>query len=114
MNPIGAFYLSLLHRIQEVKHPDDALAPNDPARFLSPKPRGIFDAVKLRSLDTAFSGGPSEVVQVYVKKDGTLKNHNSDAAGSEDFQAVLKHVRHRLGELTDRILAGDIGIALIG
>jgi ATP-dependent helicase/nuclease subunit B len=111
LEPLGAFCLSLLRRMTDVRHPDEAPDADDPSRLLAIKPRGIFDVRGLGTLDREFAGGASEVVNVFVKKDGLLGRRNaSDAAESGEFEALLSHVSNRLGELADRILSGDIDI----
>jgi ATP-dependent helicase/nuclease subunit B len=53
--------------------------------------------------------GPSEVVQAYIKTDGSLGNRGTtDVAAAEEFLALIEHVRLRVGELGDLILDGQI------
>jgi hypothetical protein len=62
--------------------------------------------------DDCVNGGSSEVVQFYVKKDGTFGNlDRTDVAEREAFFALLEHVRRRVGELADQIIAGRVDIA---
>ncbi len=112
LDPIGAFYLRLIRRIEDVKHPDEALPLDDPARRLATPPRGIFDTRAVPVLDSEFTVGSSQVVKLFVKKDGQLGNrHQTDAAETDEIEALLQHVRERLGQLADEILAGHIDIA---
>jgi ATP-dependent helicase/nuclease subunit B len=51
-------------------------------------------------------------VQLYVKKDGTFGNiDRTDVADRQAFAALLEHVRRRVGELADQIIAGRVDIA---
>ncbi|HEV2293269.1 MAG TPA: PD-(D/E)XK nuclease family protein [Tepidisphaeraceae bacterium] len=113
LTPSAAFYVKLLRSLDEVKHPDLALAPDDPAFDLKEKPRGIFDGDCIDHLDSdCQAGGASPVVQFYIKKDGTFGDvDRSDVAERDAFAALLAHVRRRVGELADEIIAGRVNIA---
>jgi ATP-dependent helicase/nuclease subunit B len=111
LTPAAAFYVRLLRQLEDVRHPADALSPEDPAFDLQVKPRGIFDAKLIRELDSQLIAGASDVVQVYVNKDGGIgKRQSSDAAGTNEFTVLLRLVRSRIGELVDRLLSGDIRV----
>ena len=112
LGAVGAFTLQVPREIKDVPHPDDAIDPSDPNFHLSIKPRGIFTAGRLMQLDREFAGGQSNVVQAFVKKDGTLgRRGTSDVADEAEFGALLKYVEQRLGELAGQIAGGDISIA---
>lgn len=112
LQPAAAFYLQLIRRFEDVKHPDEALDPADPKWHLKLKPRGLFDRRYLPALDRELAGGRSEVVQAYVKQDGSLGHrHNSDAVESDEFRALLKVAAARLAELGEGILSGKIDIS---
>lgn len=110
--PAAAFYVKLLRQLDRVRHPDDAIPPDDPAFHLQVKPRGIFD-VQFRGLfDSEHTSRASDVLQLSLKQDGTIGNRNtSDACESEEFAAMLKVVERKLVELADEILAGRIDVA---
>jgi ATP-dependent helicase/nuclease subunit B len=112
INPAAAFYVQLLRKLKDVDHPREATPPEDPAFDLQVKPRGIFDARYVRAFDEQIDSGWSDVVQVYVKKGGKeLGNIRScDTADKNEFSALLKLVRHRIGEAVDRLLSGDIRV----
>lgn len=111
LDPAAAFYLQLVRRIEDVKHPDEAPDSADPKWHLKLKPRGLFDRRCLGALDRELTSGQSEVVQAFVKQDGSLGRRNfSDAAESHEFRELLKCVSAKLGELADGILSGRIDI----
>jgi ATP-dependent helicase/nuclease subunit B len=111
LDPAAAFYLQLVRRIEDVKHPDEASDPSDPKWHLKLKPRGLFDRRCLGGLDRELSSGQSEVVQAFIKQDGTLGRRNtSDVAESQEFRELLKLVSAKLGELADGILSGRIDV----
>lgn len=110
--PAAAFYLQLIRKIEDVKHPDEATDPADPKWHLRLKPRGIFDRRSLHALDRQLEAGWSDVVQAFVKQDGSLGHPNTtDALESHQFRALLDVARKKLAELTEGILSGDIRIA---
>lgn len=112
LDPIGGFYLQLLRTIERIDHPDDAPSDDDPKRNLASTPRGVFDARSLPILDSDFAGGRSQVVSVFVKKDGSLGlRNNTDAVEPAEFEALLSHARDQMGRAADGILAGQIDVA---
>jgi len=112
LTPAAAFLLQLLRSPQAVDHPSEAIAPEDPKYHLQVKPRGVIEARAIKSLDQQFTEGASEVIGAYVKKDGQLGNrHNTDVAEQAEFEALLKLVQTRLGELADQVISGDISVS---
>ena len=112
LDPAAAFYLQLVRKLDDVKHPSEAPDPADPNWHLNVKPRGLFDRRCLAALDKDLSTGRSDVVQAYVKQDGSFGYRDtSDVAESEEFRAILRHVALKLGELADGVLSGRIDIA---
>lgn len=111
ISPAAAFYARLLRALDPIKHPDDAVDPNEPAFDLQHKPRGIIDLGFLDQIDADFTGGASDVVNVFIKQDGALgRVDSSDAADSESFAALLRFVRKRIAELADRLIDGVIDV----
>jgi ATP-dependent helicase/nuclease subunit B len=111
LEPAAAFYLQLLRRIEDVKHPDESHDPDDPRWHLKLKPRGILDRRCLAALDKELEAGASDVVQAFITKDGNLGHRNtSDVAETEDFRSLLRFVSAKLGELADGIIGGRIDV----
>jgi ATP-dependent helicase/nuclease subunit B len=107
LTPAAAFYVKLLRQLEDVKHPDECADPE--VADLREKPRGIFDGSHLKYLDCQCTQGPSQVVNAYVKGDGSHGNKGrSDAAETAEFAALIDHVRARIGELADGILEGRV------
>src|SRR5439155_17720622 len=101
----------LLRQLDEVKHPADATAPTEPQFHLKDKPRGLLNVDYLGAIDETLLGGKSEVVQVHIKRGGGIGyRNNSDAAEPGEFASLLQHVRKRIGDLTDQIVAGRIDV----
>ena len=111
LTPAAAFYVKLMRQLERADHPDDALAPDDPAFHLQVQPRGIIDGRVVHALDSELSEGWSKVVKAFVKKDGTPGYERaSDVADAGEFAGLLRIVKRRLGELADQIIAGRIGV----
>jgi ATP-dependent helicase/nuclease subunit B len=108
MTPAAAFYVKLLRKLDNVEHPDDAVAPDDPLFDLQVKPRGLFDGRFFQDLDSDCQGGASDVVQAYLTKGGTFgRLDTTDVASQRQFDALLMHVRKRIGALADALIGGD-------
>jgi ATP-dependent helicase/nuclease subunit B len=108
----GAFYHQLIRKIESVDHPEECVGPTDPTWHLKLKPRGLFDLSALPKFDKELTTGNSEVVQAFIKQDGTLGRANfSDAASSQDFRALLELTAAKLAEIGAAILSGRIDIA---
>jgi ATP-dependent helicase/nuclease subunit B len=111
VTPTAAFYAKLLRSYESIDHPDDAPDPDHPAFHLRTKPRGIFDKEFLPHLDADLQSGDSEVVQVFIKQDGSIgRPDSSDAADSGTFAALLRYVRNRIGELADQLIEGVVAV----
>jgi ATP-dependent helicase/nuclease subunit B len=112
LTPAAAFYVRMLRRLGDVEHPAEALSLDDPLFHLKAKPRGLVAEDVVRTIDTSLTEGTtSDVIQCQLKKDGTFGSKaKSDLASAEEFAALLAHVRRRMGELADEILAGEIGV----
>jgi ATP-dependent helicase/nuclease subunit B len=119
--PAGAFYVSLLPKYRSVKHPSEADGGDgeggeEGARGTQNRsmlPRGLLNAKHLDALEENVpASGWARNFQVFRKADNSLGRLDStDAAEPKDFDAVLAHVRQRMGELVDGILDGDIRVS---
>ncbi len=110
LTPAAALYIQLLRRIRR-DDPQKALSPDDPLFHLLTKPRGVFDLRIANKLDRSLTTGFSQVVQLYINKDGNVGRVNdSDAAAANEFAALLRHVERRIGQIADEIIAGRIEV----
>ena len=109
LTPIAAFYVQLLRNLENVDHPDDAISPDDPLFDLSTKPRGIINWKHRQLIDADHIAQASNVVNLFVKNDGTMgRKSSTDGCESDEFSAMLQLVERKLTQLADRILAGEI------
>jgi ATP-dependent helicase/nuclease subunit B len=110
LTPSAAFCVQLLRGVRR-QNLEKSLSPDDPLFHLMVKPRGVFDLRVANKLDRSLVDGQSKVVQLFVKKDGTVGLANtSDAAAADEFAALLRHVEDRIGQAADEIIAGRIEI----
>jgi ATP-dependent helicase/nuclease subunit B len=110
IRPIASFYVSLTPQYARIDHPLKPVSEKENA-LGAHAPRGLIDAGMLEVLERDFDGQNSKWFSVQFKKDGTLGYlDRSDGAQRGDFDAVLAHVRGRLGELADGVLDGDIAV----
>ncbi len=110
IKPIGAFYVSLLQRYESVEHPSEA---SDERKRIRAAQRGILDYGEIELLDKDGAElGPSKLFNVHRnKKDGELgKLDQGDGANTDAFEKLLAHTRYKLGELSDRIIDGDVSV----
>jgi len=111
LTPIAAFYVQLLRKLDSVDHPADAPEVGDRLFDLGIRPRGVIDGRHIHTLDTELSSGRSEVVSAHVKAGGGFGyKGTTDIAEADEFEALLRRVRTKLGELGDQILRGDISV----
>jgi ATP-dependent helicase/nuclease subunit B len=111
VTPVAAFYAKLLRSLEAVDHPDLAPDETDPKFDLRVKPRGIFDGRFVQQIDAQLDSGSSEVVQVFITKDGNFGRIDStDVADGGAFAALLAYVKRRIGELADRLIAGVVEV----
>jgi ATP-dependent helicase/nuclease subunit B len=110
LTPAAAFCVQLARKMRR-QNLQESLSPDDPRFHLFHKPRGIFDLAVANKLDRNLTQGGSDVVQVFIRKDGSVGYpQSSDAASGQELTALLRHVERRIGELADRMIAGEIGI----
>jgi ATP-dependent helicase/nuclease subunit B len=112
VEPVGAFYLSLVDTYESVSHPREV---EDGSRIGTRRlmPRGLLNADRFDALDGHYTGrGRSEYYNLSRgTKDGALNYiDTSDAADGEIFGALLDHTRVRMGELADGIVDGDVSV----
>lgn len=112
LTPAAALYVKLRRDLESVKHPRDAVSPDDPAFNLQTKPRGIIDVQFVPVLDRSLAGpGRSEVVNVMIKQDHTIGNRErSDAAESDELAALLDLAEKKLLEMADLLIDGHIDV----
>jgi ATP-dependent helicase/nuclease subunit B len=112
LEPVAAFYVQMIRRLDDVGHPNDGMEPDDPAFHLRVKPRGILDTNYVAQFDGQLTNGVSPVISARINKDGSFGARNAtDVAAPAEFSALLGHVRRRLGELADGIMLGNVSIA---
>jgi ATP-dependent helicase/nuclease subunit B len=110
--PAAVLALQVLRSPQLVPHPSEAMSPENPDFPRRMKPRGLIETRAADSLDQHWRAGEaSAVIQAYKNKDGALGRLGiSDLVEKSDFDALLKHVEKRIGELAEQISTGDVAV----
>ncbi|HWB53466.1 MAG TPA: PD-(D/E)XK nuclease family protein, partial [Tepidisphaeraceae bacterium] len=104
----AGLYVELVRRLKSVDDPGEAIGPDDPLFNLRVKPRGIVRQDFAQAFDGELTPGKrSDVLNIQINKDGSA-HQTSDLVGSDDIEALLNHVREKVGELADRIIGGCI------
>ncbi|WP_428939794.1 PD-(D/E)XK nuclease family protein [Fontivita pretiosa] len=112
LSPAAALYVQILRKIEPVKHPDEAIAPDNPLFHLQTKPRGIIDWEYRSLFDTDHTAKESDVLSLYINANGAIGHKDrTDGCEHAEFVALLRMVERKLAELGDRILSGQIDIA---
>ena len=112
VRPIGALYVSLAPQYRRVDHPD-LVSTRDQGLGGTYRPRGLLLSDDFDVLDRTLDPGRwSDAYSLYRKKDGEIGHiDESDAADAASFQALLDHVRLKLGQLADGILDGNVAVS---
>jgi ATP-dependent helicase/nuclease subunit B len=111
LTPAAAFYVQLLRQLENVKHPSEATATDDPTFDLKIKPRGVIDWAHRHLFDVDHEEKMSQVVNLEVTNRGAIGYKNrSDGCESDEFNALLKHVQKTLALLGDQIIGGQINV----
>jgi ATP-dependent helicase/nuclease subunit B len=108
--PAGVLYMSIIDGYRRVKHPSVA---DTTTRESSYRPRGLLNTGKLRAIEAdAPTSGWSPTFALYRTKDGGLGYaEKTDGADANEFSALLKHTRLKLGAWADQLLDGVIDVA---
>lgn len=111
LSPAASFCIQLSRSVRKTD-PQSAPSPQDPKFHLMIKPRGIFDLRVAAQLDNQLTeGNYSDVVQLFIKKGGAVGHQDrSDAAGGDEFTALLRHIENHIGTIADEIMTGRIDI----
>jgi len=108
IRPIGALFVSLMPQYQVVDHP--SALDDDPGRERrAHPPRGLISVEDVAALESSSPDGLSGNFSLFKKKCGGYGRMDAtDGAARPAFDAVLLHVHHKLGQLADGILDGDV------
>jgi ATP-dependent helicase/nuclease subunit B len=109
VEPLGAFYVSLVPSYTVVEHPSDEREVEKAARAPF-RPRGLLNVDRAAALEEA-TGAWARHYSFYLKKDGGAGLIDStDAAGGEAFRGMLEHTRRTLGRLVDDLCDGNVDV----
>ena len=109
--PSGVLYLGLIDEIiKESKNlPDEEIEKNLRKSF---KMQGLLlaDIKVIKAMDTKLNAGSSDIVPVYIGKEGEISKGRSSVASKEEFLELQKEVKKTIKEISKEILKGRIDI----
>ena len=111
VNPSGVLYLGL---IDNVVKSDKNLTEEEIEEKIRKnfKMKGLIlsDISVVKSMDNKLNTGASDIVPVYITKDGEISNSKSSTVSKEDFESLTKKVKEVIKDIAKEILQGKIDI----
>ncbi len=108
LQPAGMFYANLRGDFPSGKTRSEVLAADDATRKSPYQHRGRFSTAALDVLDARVDGRPGGQFSYGLTREGRLSARSGDALSPEQFAELQAHLRSKLVELADRILAGVV------
>ena len=109
--PAGIFYFGLVEQIvnQSQNLSDEEIEKQIKKQF---KMNGIIlaDVKVVKMMDKSLESGYSDIVPVYIDKNGEVSKGNSSAVTKEEFSNLQKTIRKIIKKIANEILAGKIDI----
>ena len=109
--PSGVLYLGLIDTMKKFSKnmSDEAIELEIKKSF---KMQGLIlnDVKVIHAMDTKLETGSSDIIPVYVGKDGEISRSKSSVANRDDFERLQKSVKEIIKEISKEILKGKIDI----
>ena len=70
----------------------------------------LADISVVKLMDNKLQTGSSDIIPVYISKDGTLSEKKSSIISKENFDILQKQVKETIKEISKEILKGKIDI----
>ena len=70
----------------------------------------LADISVIKLMDNKLQSGASDIVPVYISKDGTLSEKKSSVISKENFDGLMIQVKDTIKEISKEILKGKIDI----
>lgn len=109
--PAGVFYFGMLDTILKTKKnkTDEEIEKELKRKF---KLNGILlaDVKVVKMMDKKLEKGYSDVIPVFIDKDGQLSLSRSNVVSIEQFQDLQKHTKRMIKQISKEILSGNIDI----
>lgn len=109
--PAGVFYFGLMDTVLKAKKnkTDEEIEKELQKRF---KLSGVLlaDVKVVKMMDKKLEKGYSDVVPVFIDKDGQLSLSRSNVVSMEQFQDLQKHTKRMIKQISKEILSGNIAM----
>ena len=109
--PSGVLYLGLIDTIKKASRnmSDEEIELELKKNF---KMQGLVlaDVKVIHSMDTKLEKGSSDIIPVYIDKEGEISSRKSSVATKEEFNRLQKVVKDTIKEISKEILKGKIDI----
>ena len=110
-SPSGVLYLGLIDEIiKESKNLSDEEIEKNLRKSFKMQGLLLADVKVIKAMDTKLTTGSSDIIPVYIGKDGEISQGRSSVASKEEFLELQKEVKETIKEISKEILKGKIDI----
>ena len=109
--PSGVLYRGLINKIvKDGKNLSEEEIENKIRNNFKMKGLILADVSVVKMMDNKLESGSSDIIPVYISKDGNISEKKSSVVGKEDFEKLQLDVRNIIKEISKEILRGKIDI----
>lgn len=110
-NPSGLLYLGLIDTIIKAdKNLTDEEIENKIRKSFKMKGLLLADVSVIKMMDTTLESGSSDIIPVYMTKDGEISESKSNTIKAQDFNQLTSKVKEIIKDISKEILKGRIDI----
>ena len=111
LTPSGILYMGLIDNVvKNAKNLSEEEIENKIRNNFKMKGLILADISVVKMMDNKLETGASDIIPVYISKDGTLSEKRSSVISKEDFDSLQKRVKDIIKEISKEILRGKIEI----
>ena len=109
--PAGMFYFNLLDPIiQADKNKTEEEIEKEIRKKFKMQGLVLADISVVKKMDKQLQKGYSDIIPVYVDKDGNLSEKTGNILKREEFENLQKYGKRLIKQIAEEILSGDIGM----
>lgn len=109
--PAGVLYFNLLEPfIKKDKNLTDEQIEEEIRKQFKMKGLVLADINIIKMMDNKLDKGYSNILPVYIDKEGSLSENRSSIASKEDFEKMQKYINRLIKQISKEILSGKIEI----
>ena len=107
----GVLYMGLIDNVvKNAKNMTEEEIENKIRNNFKMKGLILADISVIKLMDNKLQSGASDIVPVYISKDGTLSEKKSSVMSKENFDGLMTQVKETIKEISKEILKGKIDI----